>query len=151
MVTLLASVVGFITSIIPEFVKLMKEKHENNHKLKMIEKHIAYSRISKEHRLDELFIRSDLQESILLSRHGLHKTGIGWIDVLNATVRPLMTYCFFGLYVYFKLLQYQHLSSTMSIVEYMEIVWSIDDQAIFASITSFYFGQRTFSKLYGRS
>ena len=28
----------------------------------------------------------------------------------------------------------------------IEIIWNTDDQAIFASIISFYFGQRTFSK-----
>ena len=143
MITLLASIVGFITSIIPEFIKLRNDSHDKAHALKIIDKQIEYSRISKEHMLDAVFIRSDLQESILLSKHTVHKIGISWIDGLNGTVRPLITYCFFGMYVYFKVLQYKHL-------DYIGIVWSVDDQAIFASIISFYFGQRTFSKLSGR-
>ena len=59
----------------------------------------------------------------------------------------LITYGFFLLYVYFKIVQYYSLSSDVTIYDYMDVIWTQNDQAIFASIISFYFGQRTFTKL----
>jgi hypothetical protein len=47
-----------------------------------------------------------------------------------------------------KYLQYAAISRTSHVIEYIEIIWSTDDQAIFAGIISFYYGQRTFQKLW---
>ncbi|WP_419088951.1 hypothetical protein [Rickettsia conorii] len=47
-----------------------------------------------------------------------------------------------------KYVQYKSLKSSALLVEYLDILWSIEDQTIFVEIISFYFGQHTFSKLW---
>jgi hypothetical protein len=47
-----------------------------------------------------------------------------------------------------KYLQYQAISASSHIIEHLEIIWNIDDQAIFAGIISFYYGQRTFKQVW---
>ncbi|XVN43334.1 MAG: hypothetical protein RCG15_03420 [Candidatus Rickettsia vulgarisii] len=49
-----------------------------------------------------------------------------------------------------KYLQYKTIKNTTALIEYIDILWNIDDQAILAGIISFYFGQRMFNKLWKR-
>ena len=145
MVTLLASIAGFLTSIIPEFIKLKKEKHDKDHELKVIDKQIEYSKISENNNLSALGIKKDISEFAAL--YSTYNTGISWVDSFNGTVRPTLTYCFFGLYVYVKTLQCKYLISANNLIDYIDILWNSNDQTIFAGIISFYFGQRAFNKI----
>ncbi len=146
MITLLASIAGFVSSLIPEIVKFFKDKNDKKHELEILNKQIELTKINLSERVDE--VRSSYDAAELASLYTTFKSGVNWIDALNASVRPIMAYCFFGLYSMLKYLQYSAvISSTRSIVEYLDILWTTDDQAIFAGIISFYFGQRTFSKL----
>lgn len=146
MITLLASIAGFVSSLIPEIVKLFKDKNDKKHELEILNKQIELTKMNLSEKVEE--VRSSYDAAELANLYTTFKSGINWIDALNASVRPVMAYCFFGLYSLLKYLQYSAvITSTKGIVEYLEILWTTDDQAIFAGIISFYFGQRTFSKL----
>ena len=69
------------------------------------------------------------------------------MDALNGSVRPVLAYSFFFIYTYIKFLQYNLIIISIDINDVFHILWSLEDQAIFASIISFYFGQRALSKL----
>ena len=43
MITLLASIAGFISSIIPEIVKYFKDANDKKHELAIVEKQIEYN------------------------------------------------------------------------------------------------------------
>jgi len=64
--------------------------------------------------------------------------------MLNGSVRPVLAYSFFFMYMTVKYLQYKAIIASAHIIEYLEVLWNIDDQAIFAGVISFYYGQRTF-------
>ncbi len=146
MVTLFASIAGFIGSLIPEILKLIKDCYDKKHQLNIIDLEI------KNHE----FKRSDSNKIItkqceLAQQNSLYSTynsGIRWIDALNASVRPILAYSFFLMYAWVKYVQYRAIDKLYILSEYLNILWSIDDQAIFAGIISFYFGQRTFNKLW---
>ena len=63
----------------------------------------------------------------------------------NCSVRPTLAYGFFVLYCIFKWIEYKLVSQ--HIAPEIFVVWNQNDQAIFASIVSFYFGQRAFKKI----
>ena len=149
MITLLASIAGFISSIFPEILKIIKDKNDKNHELNILDRQIEYSKLSNSRQIEEVQMSRDLAESISL--YSTYKTGIKWIDALNGTVRPVLAYSFFGLYAFLKFTQYKAITASQGIIiEYLDVIWSIDDQAIFAGIISFYFGQRTFNKFWKR-
>jgi len=147
MITLLASIAGFVSSLIPEIVKFYKDKNDKKHELDILSKQMEINQMKKSQALEE--IRSIQDSKELMHLYSTFKTGINWVDALNGTVRPVMAYCFFGLYSMLKYVQY---SAVVAIdncaVEYIDILWTVDDQATFAGIISFYFGQRTFSKIW---
>jgi len=146
MVTLLASIAGFISSIIPEIIKYFKDINDKKHELDILNKQIEYNATNAAKSLEEIHISRDILEQASL--YSTYKTEIKWVDTLNGSVRPILAYSFFLMYVGVKYLQYKAISSSAYIIEYMEIIWSIDDQAIFAGIISFYYGQQTFRRVW---
>ena len=146
MITLLASIAGFITSIVPEILKFFRDKNDKNHELKIFEKQIEFSQVSPGARgSEEIYITRDIIEQASL--YSTYKTGISWVDALNGSVRPVLAYSFFVMYGAIKFIQYRAISTSLKVIADIEVLWSIDDQAIFAGIISFYFGQRAFSKM----
>ncbi|MBN8531560.1 MAG: hypothetical protein J0L97_06855 [Alphaproteobacteria bacterium] len=90
-------------------------------------------------RLEEIQTQADIAESRALYR--TYNTGIRWVDALNGTVRPVIAYAFFLLYAVVKAMQFS--------ADLPWLLWTEEDQAIFAGIISFYFGQRAMSKMRG--
>lgn len=140
MLTLLASMVGFFGSIVPEIFKFFKDKSDKAYLLKVLDKKIENTRNSV--LLKQL--DHDLAERKLINET-IYETKITWLEILNASVRPVLAYGFFIIYCVMKCIEYKLVSKHIA-SEIFE-VWNENDQAIFAGIISFYFGQRTFNKI----
>ncbi len=146
MITVLASIIGFISSIIPEIIKYFKDINDKKHELKIISLKSELKKHTSQAEMEELHLSKDLLEQKNL--YNSFSSGIAWVEALNSSVRPLLAYGFFIIYVAVKVLQYQSIKSYMPIFESLNMFWDIEDQAIFASIISFYFGQRTFKGIW---
>jgi hypothetical protein len=147
MITLLASIAGFITSIIPEILKFFSDRTDKKHELEIMDRQIAWQRQGINARLEEISGYIDVAETKAL--YSTFKSGICWVDALNASIRPVLAYSFFALYGTIKYYQFQMIAA-LSDRAIIETLWNIDDQAIFAGIISFYFGQRAMGKRYRR-
>ena len=148
MITLLASMAGFISSLIPEILKYFVDKSDKKHEVQLLEYQMKIQKLGHSNRLEEIIAGGSAEEVRALYK--TYKTGICWVDALNGSVRPVLAYAFFGLYTFIKFLQYQVIAAAINISDIINILWNVDDQAIFAGIISFYFGQRAVSKLRGR-
>ena len=147
MITLLASIAGFFSSIFPEILKLIKDSNDKRHELAVMDRQIKVSASNQQSSFHELDLKYSAAEQYNL--YSTYKTGINWIDALNGTVRPVLAYAFFMMYMGVKILQYLSLKHyDAQSFQYLQILWTLDDQAIFAGIISFYFGQRTFNKVW---
>ena len=144
MITLFASIAGFITSIIPELIKFFRDRQNKDHELEIMDRQIKFSNKCNSGTLEEIYVARDIAEQVALYK--TYHTGISWVDALNGSVRPVLAYSFFALYSAVKVIQYKAIHASAIAIEYMDVLWSVDDQAIFAGIISFYFGQRTFSR-----
>lgn len=133
MITLLATLVGFISSIAPEILKIWKYSRTSAPDL---QSQLSYNRIQKD-------LNNNCTPDFISNND---KSGVSWVDGFNATVRPVLAYSFFGLYGTIKIVKFFSINHALPIIKYIDILWTPDDQAIFASIISFYFGQRTFAK-----
>jgi len=148
MITILASLVGFISSLIPEILKFFLDKNDKKHELEILDHQIKLKNTGHSTKLEEILAMNALSES--QSIYKTYKTGICWVDALNGTVRPVLAYSFFGIYAFIKFLQYKIIAVSINVNDIANILWSVDDQAIFAGIISFYFGQRAVTKLRGK-
>ena len=149
MITLLASLSGFFGSLFPELLKYFFDKNDKKHELEVLKIQIEANKTNNNRKAEATLL--NFENSEFKTLYSTYKSGIDWIDGLNAGVRPILAYAFFILYSYAKYMQYTNFAELVSAEELIELLWNIEDQAIFASVIGFYFGQRAFSKYSGRN
>lgn len=147
MITLLGSLLGFISATFPSLLKLWQDSSDKQHEITLLKMQMEQQAQGHTERLNEINAQADITESTALYK--TYTTGIDWVDALNGTVRPVIAYAFFILYALVKLLSYAAVahSSAVPFVVLYDTLWTEDDAAIFAGIISFYFGQRAMSKV----
>ena len=137
MITLLGALLGFISSAFPDLLKIWRDAADRKHELAILQMQMEQQRQGHTNRLEEINVQADIAESRALYK--TYNTGIRWVDALNGTVRPVIAYSFVILYAVVKVMQFS--------ADLPWLLWTAEDQAIFAGIISFYFGQRAMSKL----
>ncbi|MBI1275387.1 hypothetical protein GC177_05380 [bacterium] len=140
-ITLFASLLGFIGSVVPECFKMFQDKRDRAHELEILRLQFEQQKLGLSQRMEE--VRLQLDSEATKAIYGTYTIGVKWVDALNGTVRPILAYAFFALYAAVKLLQWvQFQIIVASAFEMAGLLWSAEDQAIFAAIISFYFGHR---------
>ena len=149
MLTLLGSLLGFGTSIVPEILGIFKQRQANQQELKMLEAKAQYAAQLSSLKLQELDAEADIAETKGLYEHDteLARRG-GWVVGLQASVRPVITYLFMlaflavkaGLVYSLIFMQGVDWSSALG------VTWDDETQALFAAIMSFWFGNRAMGK-----
>ncbi|MFY9589942.1 hypothetical protein [Rickettsia endosymbiont of Halotydeus destructor] len=134
MITLLAAITGFVSSLLPEIVKLFKDFHDKKHELHILDRQIENNKLNHSKTFTELNISKEMLEQSSL--YATYYSGIRWIDALNSSVRPVLAYSFFAMYAGMKYIQYKAIKNTAILVEYLDVLWSIEDQIIFTGMTS---------------
>ena len=144
MVTLFASLIGFIGSVIPDIFKAINDRRDKAHELAIMDRQMTLQERGIYQKLEEIQVNAENNELRIL--HQNYKSGISWIDMINALVRPILAYSFFVLYASVKYMQFVAIEKAGSWSLIYEVFWSLEDQAIFSGIISFYFGQRAMFK-----
>lgn len=160
MIALLSALLGFVSSGVPEFIKLFREGKDRKHEIALLKLQMEYDReklasareseqLVRAARLQEVEVQADIAESQALNaRVTGSKVGVWWVDALSGSVRPTITYLFFLLYGIMKWAQFSLLQqSMMSPQQAVLALWSEDDMAIFTAIIAFWFGQRMIGRM----
>jgi hypothetical protein len=145
---ILGSALGFGGSIVPAITDHFKAKNEQKFELKKMEKmaELRAAGFDQEYRMYET--KADDAEHSRLVQHDISiNQGTGFVASLQKSVRPVITYCFFGLFVVIEVtLLREALGQGKSISESLNVLWDEDTKAIFAAIISFWFGSRAIDK-----
>ena len=149
MLTLLGSLLGFATSTIPDVMGFFRERADRKHELAILDRQMEQMRLGHTQRLEEIAVEADIAESKALYRHDAALNTGGWVDGLRASVRPIVTYAFFVLFASVKGSGLYLLIAVegLLIAEALPRIWDAETQALFAAVMSFWFGNRTLSKL----
>lgn len=152
MVTLLGSILGFLSSAFPELLKILKDRHDRKHELEIFDRQVEMAKLGHSQRLEEIQINADSAEAVALYNHASLKA-TPWVDALSGSVRPLITYAFFILYAGVKCAQWAILRTAPTVASWGETLlqlWQLEDQVLFATVMAFWFGQRTLRHRLGR-
>lgn len=148
MITLLGSLLGFLGSAFPEFLKVYKDQKDRAHELNILDRQAELMKNGHMNRMEEIQVQADAVTAKALYAHA-RPTGTRWVDALAGTVRPVITYAFFLLYAVMKYSQWAVVYSMMEQYDWREAfihIWHLEDQALFATVISFWFGQRLLQK-----
>jgi hypothetical protein len=148
MLTLLGSLLGFITSAFPQLLGLIKDWQDRRHELAILDRQMEMQRQGHTQRLEEIAIAADIAESQALYRHDAQSSGVKWVDGLRSSVRPMITYAFFLLFAAVKGSGLYLLIAVEGLVlaEALPQVWDAETAALFAAVVSFWFGARSLAK-----
>jgi len=152
MLTLLGSLLGFVTSAFPDLLGLFRDRQDRMHELAILDRQMEQAKLGHQQRLEEIEVQADIAESKALYKHD-QPVGVGWVDTLRASVRPIITYAFFGLFASVKGSGLYVLITVEGLLfaEALPQIWDPETQALFAAVMSFWFGSRTFTKMRNQS
>jgi hypothetical protein len=153
--TLIGSLGGGILRMVPEILNWMDRNNARKHELKMQDAAYKFEHLRGAQRMNEL----GAQNQIALDTGGLaalvtgikaqgEKTGIGWVDAINSTVRPFLTYWWcVVLMTVAKISQFIILKGQgMNNVESIGMLWGTNEITMVAGIMNFWFLDRVIRK-----
>ena len=92
--------------------------------------------------------RTLYREGVDLRDHDSSITGDDRIQTLRASVRPVVTYTFFGLFCLIKIVAAMKMwLSDIPIDQILRVIWGEEETVLLAAILSFWFGSRITTKL----
>ena len=145
---LLGSLVGFGGSVVPAITDYFGKKQDQKFELQKMQKRAELMQAGYTQEL-EMFDRqaSDKEHARLIEHDISINKGTGFVSGLQKSVRPIITYAFFGLFATVEVtLLMQAIESELPLNEAITVLWDDDTKAIWAAIVSFWFGSRAIEK-----
>ena len=150
MLTLLAPFLGILGSLLPSLVKIFERKQELQHEIELIKVKLEAARVQGNIDIAVKSAEADVAEGKSLRDHDMSLDGGHYVNILRASIRPVVTYVFFILFVAVKVsAAYVMIKTGQSIPEMLKAVWDADTQALFSTIMGFWFGSRYFERFGG--
>jgi len=153
--TLLGGLLGGVFRIAPEVLKWVDRNGDRSHELAMQDKALEFEKLRGAQRMDEIRSNADATwdtNAIGALRDAIkgqgEKTGVKWADALSASVRPVITYWFMGIYCAAKVAAFSAaVQSGIGWSAASTAAWTEADQALWAGVLNFWFLGRVFDKV----
>ena len=148
MISLLGTLLGFGTSLVPEILGYFKQSQADKQELAMLEAKAKYAEKLSELKVKELDMQADIEETRGIYEHDRSIDAGGFVNALRGSVRPVLTYAFFSLFATIKGVTLYAMVNThgMDLSAGLLEIWDPETQAIFSAIIAFWFGNRAMSK-----
>ena len=146
MLSLLGTLLGFGTSFLPKVMDYFQDRSDKKHELQVMEVQIRQQKELAIQKLEMVNVEADIREVEALQK-SMQPTGVKWIDGLRGSVRPVITYSFFMLFVFVEVSAYLSLTAQgVSGLDAVDAVWDEDTKALFAAVIAFWFGGRAINR-----
>jgi len=149
MLSILGSLLGFASSTVPAITDAFKDKADRKHEIEKMKVMAELRSQGYDHDLKMYETMGHDKEHDRLIQHDISiNQGTGFISGLQKSVRPVITYAFFGLFATIEItLLMEALEKGTEFSEAIQLLWDEDTKAIFAAIISFWFGSRAIDKM----
>lgn len=153
---LLSIILGGIFRLLPSGIDLLHKKQENAQELALLDKQIALADKQGANKLAEINAQSTASASSDEARAMLEAlkgqsapTGIAWVDAVNSTVRPFLTYyhCVLIYSLYKAALFVIALKGGITWDKAVVELYTEFDRSLVGSMMSFWFVDRALRKL----
>lgn len=148
MLSLLGSLLGFAGSAVPAITDHFAKKEDRKLELDKMRLMAELKKEGLEFDLQMYNTMGADKEHERLIHHDIAiNQGNGIISALQKSVRPVITYAFFGLFCVIEVtLLLEAIDKGTDFSEAINLLWDEDTKAIFAAIISFWFGSRAIEK-----
>ena len=147
MLALLSPIFGIVGSLLPSIVRIFARKQEIKYEIELTK-----IKLDAAERQADLNFNIEMVKNDAISRqsaldHDKSLDGGKYINALRASVRPVITYTFFFVFLAVKIsAAYVMLTTGQSVPEMLRSVWDPETMALFSTIIAFWFGSRVMEK-----
>ena len=148
MITIIGSLIGFGTSMLPKVFDMFQDWQDRKQELEIMDRQIKMAEMRHTQKLEQLNVQADIAESKAIYKHASKMKNDGWVGSLRASVRPILTYLFFAVFAMVKgaalyaAIAYDHQDPVTAI----SLLWDEETAGIFSAIIAFWFGSRTLAR-----
>lgn len=146
---LLSIITGFLAPFLKPLIQIFQSKVDNKHELQLMTLQIEASKVKHIQKVEEMKIDADIRETEAVLRHDINASAKAapWMHTLRASVRPVITYAFFLVFVIVEMTAlYTLYSAGDSFITSLLTVWGPAEEAIFGAIIGFWFGGRALER-----
>lgn len=148
MLTVLSTILGALTSSVPSLLKMFDRNNELKHQREMARIQLEAAKKNVELQVELENVKALANEGESLRTHDASLDGGVFINALRASVRPLITYVFFILFVIVKISAVSLLiQNGLDVKEILPVIWDEETASLFSAILGFWFGSRVIDKL----
>jgi hypothetical protein len=150
MIALLGSLLGFGTSFLPQVLLFFKDRQEHKNKLEEMKLRGELAAAGVDLEIKVLDKQAEIEETKAIYNYA-NPSG-GFSAGLAASVRPVITYLFFSLFMATKVvIMLKVLEDGGSWMDGVDLMFDEETKGLFAAVISFWFGQRSVSKFMGKN
>lgn len=147
LLTIISTLLGALSNILPAVVALLQKKNDQAYEVEMAKLSMQANQLQAQNAIDLANVNADIGESKSLYDNDSSLGNTGFWAGVRASVRPVITYVFFALFICVKVSALVViLHAGLSIVDAMPILWDDNTVAIFGAIMGFWFGSRTLER-----
>jgi len=149
MIALLGSLLGFGTSFLPQVLSFFKEKQEHKNKMEELKLRGELAAQGVDLQIKVLDKQAEIEETKAIYNYANPTSGFA--AGLSASVRPVITYLFFALFIAVKaVVMLKVLEDGGDWQQGVSLMFDEQTQGLFAAIMAFWFGNRSVSKFMGK-
>jgi hypothetical protein len=144
--TLLGGALGAVMRLLPEVFKLFTLKRDQDHEFRMSELQLKIDSARATQEIDKIHanemleaMRGEMSAYVEAIKGQSRLTGNKFIDGLNQSVRPVLTYWWMVLFTVYK---FNVIWNSKTYDEFIINLWTKDDGAILSMIIGFWFVDR---------
>lgn len=147
MLTLLSTLFGLLSSLLPTIVNIFQKKVDYAHEIEL-------KKLEYEAARDGIFAQQEMADYRAIVNEGesvrSHDSDIeypGFWSSVRASIRPVITYAFFIVFVGVKLAAFAVMvDKGVTPADLLNLIWDEETMAIFSAIMGFWFGSRAIMK-----
>ena len=145
MIALLGSALGFGTSFLPQVLGFFQKKQDHKNRIEELKLQGELASLGVINDIQKLDKQAEIAETKALYEYANPRSGFA--AGLSASVRPVITYAFFGLFVAVQIvIMVKVMNEGGNWAAAVTLMWTAETSGLFAAIMSFWFGNRAVSK-----
>lgn len=147
LLALLSPILGILGSLLPSVVRIFERKQELKYEIELTKIKVDAAAAQANLNYNIELVKAESIERQSLYDHDKSLDGGKFVNALRASIRPVVTYSFFLLFVAVKIsAAYVMIKTGMSMPDMLKAVWDTETMALFSTIMGFWFGSHMFEK-----
>jgi hypothetical protein len=144
---ILSPLLGIIGSLLPNIVRIFEKREEQKYEIELTKLKMDAAALQAEANIDLESIKAIVSEGQSLRTHDSTLDGGQFLNALRSSIRPVVTYIFFGTFILIKVIaMWAMISSGAAVPVIVATVWDVETMALFSTIMAFWFGSRFLEK-----